>query len=133
MILYLDTTLVIYFVERPPVWWAKTTTRLAAALAAGDTFAISDLIRMECLVIPFRNGDAARVAEFTTFFARPDIQVLSLTGQVCERAARIRAPHRFGAIDSLHLAAAVEHGCGLFLTNDAQLSRFPDIPVEVLT
>ena len=32
-----------------------------------------------------------------------------------------------------HLATAVEHGCGLFLTNDAQLRSFPDIPVEVLT
>jgi predicted nucleic acid-binding protein len=34
--------------------------------------------------------------------------------------------------DSLHLAAAVEGGCDRFLTNDARLSRFPDIPVEVL-
>jgi predicted nucleic acid-binding protein len=36
-------------------------------------------------------------------------------------------------LDSLHLAAAVEHGYGLFLTNDVQLRRFPDITVEVLS
>ncbi len=34
--------------------------------------------------------------------------------------------------DALQLAAAVEGGCGLFLTNDRRLSGFPDIPVEVL-
>ncbi len=35
--------------------------------------------------------------------------------------------------DCLHLAAAIEHGCGLFLTNDAQLPRCSAIAVEVLT
>ncbi|HEV3341328.1 MAG TPA: hypothetical protein VG125_13250 [Pirellulales bacterium] len=30
-------------------------------------------------------------------------------------------------------ASAIEHACGLFLTNDAQLSRCSAIPVEVLT
>jgi len=34
--------------------------------------------------------------------------------------------------DSLHLAAAVESGCDRFLTNDARLSAFTAIPVEVL-
>ena len=37
------------------------------------------------------------------------------------------------ALDSVHLAAAIEHGCGLFLTADAQLARCTAISVEVLT
>ncbi len=36
-------------------------------------------------------------------------------------------------MDSLHLASAVEYGCTLFLTSDAQLKRFPDILVEILS
>lgn len=55
-----------------------------------------------------------------------------MTAPVWERAARIRAVHHFKPLDSLHLAAAAENGCGLFLTNDGQLRRFPDIAVEVL-
>jgi predicted nucleic acid-binding protein len=35
--------------------------------------------------------------------------------------------------DCLHLAAAIEHGCGLFLTNDADLTKCPQIPVEILS
>jgi predicted nucleic acid-binding protein len=35
--------------------------------------------------------------------------------------------------DCLHLAAAIEHGCGLFLTHDAQLRLCKDITVEILT
>ncbi len=35
-------------------------------------------------------------------------------------------------IDALHLAAAVESGCGAFLTNDARLGGFRDLVVEIL-
>ena len=41
-------------------------------------------------------------------------------------------PKRYGLADALHLAAAIESGCDVFLTNDDQLSGFPDIAVEVL-
>jgi predicted nucleic acid-binding protein len=34
--------------------------------------------------------------------------------------------------DALHLAAAIEFGCDVFLTNDNQLAAFPDIAIEVL-
>lgn len=133
MIVYLDTNIVIYAVQQPSIWGPKTLTRLAAAVAATDTFAISDLTRMECLVGPLRKGDANLIAAFNAFFSQPEVSVMALTATVCDRAARIRVVHRFETPDALHLAVAVENGCGLFLTNDAQLARFPDVSVEVLT
>jgi predicted nucleic acid-binding protein len=41
-------------------------------------------------------------------------------------------PKRYGLADALHLAAAIESGCDVFLTNDNQLATFPDIIVEEL-
>ena len=41
-------------------------------------------------------------------------------------------PKRYGLADALHLAAAIESGCDVFLTNDNQLSNFSDIMVEEL-
>ena len=78
-------------------------------------------------------GDSAMLADFAAFFAAPDVVLLPITATVAERAAIIRATYRYGPMDSLHLAPAVDSGCGLFLTNDAQLSGFPDVRVEVLT
>jgi predicted nucleic acid-binding protein len=78
-------------------------------------------------------GDAASVTSYNTFFADPAVTVLAITATVWERAARIRSAHGFKALDSLHLAAAVENGCRAFLTNDTLLARFPDITVEVLS
>ncbi len=133
MIAYLDANVVIYFVERRSTWGPKVLSRITRLRAAGDETAISDLARLECLVAPFATGAAAVLADFDAFFRDPAVRVFPITAAVCERAARIRAAHRFKPLDALHLAAAAEHGCGLFLTNDASLARFPDVPVEILT
>jgi predicted nucleic acid-binding protein len=133
MIVYLDANCVIYFVEQNPTWWPVVSARLAALRGAGDELAVSDLPRTECLVGPFISGNPTTLASYQAFFSDPAIRVFPLTVAVCERAARIRATHRLKVPDALHLAAAIEHGCGRFLTNDIQLARCTDIPVEVLT
>jgi uncharacterized protein len=59
--------------------------------------------------------------------------MLPVTSAAWERAASVAATYKLKPLDAVHLAAAIEHGCGLFLTNDVQLARCTDIPVEVLT
>jgi predicted nucleic acid-binding protein len=133
MIIFLDTNIVIYAVEAHPVKGVPAQTRIAAAQTAGDTFMISDLVRMECLVLPIRTGNAILQAQFHTFFAQPDVQVVAITPAVCDRAAYIRATYNFKSMDALQLAAAVEHGANIFLTADARLGSFTALTVEVLT
>jgi uncharacterized protein len=135
MTAYLDTNCLIYLIEQNPVWGPKIVNRIVLLRKAGDAIATSDLSRTECLVHPFATGDAALVADYLAFFGGPQVEMLPLTAAVCERAAHIRAASGFKlkAPDCLHLAAAVEHGCGLFLTNDADLARCPLIPVEILS
>ena len=111
----------------------KAQARIAQFRAAGEQTAISDVHRLECLVGPFILNDQTTLADYVAFFNDPDVISVPLPTPVWERAARIRAVHNLKPLDSLHLAAAVEHGCGRFLTNDVQLSRFPDITVEILT
>src|SRR4051794_15750032 len=132
MLACLDTNVIIYLVERNPAWHPRVAARLAALRTAGGEIAVSDVARLECLVGQLISGDAALQADYAAFFADPAVHMLTVTVAVWERPALIRAAHRFAALDSLHLATAVEHGCSLFLTNDAKLGRFPDIPVEVL-
>ena len=133
MTVYLDTNCVIYFVENYRLWWPKVVARIAAFRLASDELAVGDLTRAECLVAPFKNGDVGLESRYRAFFNDPDLHVFEMTAAVCERAARLRATYPFKLPDCLHLAAAIEHGCGLFLTNDVQLARCTAIPVEVLT
>lgn len=72
------------------------------------------------------------LAVFDQFFARPGVQPLPLTTRVFDRATQMRADLGFKTPDAVHLAAAIEGNCDLFLTNDAALTRCKDIPIELL-
>jgi len=132
MLVYLDTVICIYAVEGAPSFQARARARLAAMQAAGDQPAISDLSWLECRVKPIRIADAAALADMEAFLTGSDVVRVPIPTAVYERACRIRAVHNYKLADALHLAAAVESGCGLFLTNDHRLSGFLDITVEVL-
>jgi predicted nucleic acid-binding protein len=132
MLVYLDTVICIYAVEGAPSFQARARARLAAMQVAGDQPGLSDLTWLECRVKPIRLGDAVALAAMEAFLTASDVVRVPLTTAAYERACRIRAVHNYKLADALHLAAAVEDGCGLVLTNDHRLSGFPDIPVEVL-
>jgi uncharacterized protein len=133
LIAYLDANFIIYLVEMHPIWGPKVQARLGQLRALGDRIASGDASRLECLVGPYLLGDPIILAEYFAFFQAPDITMFPLTATACERAALIRATHNLKPLDSLHLAAAIEHGCGLFLTNDVDLLRCALIPVEILS
>ena len=132
MIVLLDTNVVIYAVENPPSFGPRANAHLKTLRSAGHDFMISDLTRMECLVGPLRAGNTLLESDFRTFFTAAGMQVVPVSPAVCDRAALIRATTRFKPMDSLQLAAAVEHGANVFLTNDTRLSAFTGITVEVL-
>ena len=133
MIVCLDTNIIVYVIEINAVWTPKATARLSALMASGEEITACDAARAECLVKPFATGDVANEARYQAFFNGPAVRMLPVSTATWEHAARIGAAFRLKALDSVHLATAIEHGCGLFLTNDAQLGRCTDINVEVLT
>src|SRR5215208_4063691 len=111
MLIYLDTAILIYFYEGAPPFQARAASRLTALAAAGDRVAVSDLTRLECRVKPIRLGDAAALAIYDGFFARPDVTLLPIAAAVFDRATTIRATRNYGLADALHLATAIEGGC----------------------
>lgn len=132
MLIYCDSVILIYFFDHTGPFHGRAVARLSALRTAGDLVADSDLTRLECRMKPIRLGNASALPLFDGFFAQPDVRLVPITTAVFDRATVIRAIHNFKTVDALHLAAAVEAGCDRFLTNDARLSAFTDIPVEVL-
>jgi predicted nucleic acid-binding protein len=132
MRVYCDSVILIYHLEGAPSFQARANARLAALWSAGDTLATSDLVRFECRMLPIRLGDAAALALYDNLLNQPNVMLIPLTTAVFDRGTQIRASHNFTALDSLHLATAIEGCCDRFLTNDARLSSFTGIPVEVL-
>jgi predicted nucleic acid-binding protein len=129
MRVYVDASPVIYVVEQVAPFALAVAQRLAAP---GVVIVASELTRLECLVRPLRSNDATLVRDFDIWFARQVAEIVPFTADVFRHAAEIRAGHGFKTPDALHLAAAVAGGCAAFLTNDAQLTRFPGLAVEVV-
>ena len=138
MRVFLDTNIVIYSVEGAPAFWQRASRNLAQLETAGHEFVISDLVRLECLIKPFDISDGDLLLDYCEFFADPRISTVALTAAVHDRAAQIRASHRYvggrrySLADALHLSTAIESGCGEFLTHDTRLNAFRQVRVRVL-
>lgn len=132
MKVYVDSVILVYYLDHTGPFQTRAATRLAALHATGDSIVVSDLVRMECRMHPIRTGDAARLSRFDGFFTRPDVEKVPITTAVFDRATQIRALHGYKTIDAINLAAAMEGGCYRFLTNDLRLKSFPDLAVEIL-
>ncbi len=118
-LIYLDSCLLIYAIENHPVWF--TPVRDALARQPEQQFAISPLVKVECLVKPIRQGDLAlqqRYQAGMTQFAQ-----LALTEAVFLQAAQLRARFNLKTPDALHLACAQHHGCTALWTNDDRLAQ----------
>ena len=131
MRLYLDAVVIIYAVERIEPW-----AELVAARMTGEqiTSLTSELSCLECKVRPLRLNQEDVIVGFEAFFAEGVSELLPVSREVLERAAALRAQHHFlKTPDAIHLAAAIEGKCDVFLTNDHRLDRFTEITVEVLS
>ncbi len=132
MVVYCDSVVLIYYLDFTGTYNKRAVSRLATLRAGGDLIGFSNLTRLECRVRPIQSGDTALLAKWDTFFTQPDMHFVPINETAYDKATHIRAAHNFKSPDAIHLAAAVEAGCGLFLTNDAKLLRCTDIAVELL-
>lgn len=127
--IYLDSCILIYRLE------ASSEFRLpvveAMRRAAVETFCISDLVRLECLVGPLRARDAERKARFEAQFRA--LKRLDLTQAAFDLAAELRARHRLRTPDAIHAACALSHGCRELWTNDRRFAAVEDqLTIRVL-
>lgn len=118
-LIYLDACLLIYLAERHSRWGRPVAEALAAAEEA--RFAISPLVKLECLVGPTIRGDPVLERAYIELF---DLFVsLSMPEPVYLQAAQLRARFSLKTPDALHLACAQHHRCAAVWTNDNRLAQ----------
>jgi len=134
VILFLDTCIVIYWIEAPAPFHTRLMERLRALRkeAPDAVFAVSRLSFLECMVKPFRDKDQALADEYRAFFEAGQLTVVELTAAVVERAAVLRANHGLRTPDALQVSSALELADDvLFLTNDRRLQKVPGLRAEI--
>jgi predicted nucleic acid-binding protein len=100
----------------------------------GAGSAVSRLTWLECRVGPMKQGDAASLALYDAFFARPDLKWVELTKDVVELATAIRVKHGLRTPDSLQAASCLQLGANhMFLSGDDDFKRVGGLRVRVLS
>lgn len=127
---YFDTNCFIYVVEgierhRPVL------EPLMNAVAAGDITGVTGEITLaEVLVKPLREQLAQQVLLYKQMLAdRQPFMLVPITQAIWESAASLRALMPVRLPDAVHLAAARQSGCRLFVTNDAAIRPQPDLEI----
>jgi predicted nucleic acid-binding protein len=95
--------------------------RSAMAARPGDVFAVSPLVKLECLIKPLRTDDLRTQRRYETGLS--EFVQLALPEAVFLDAARLRARFNLKTPDALHLACAQHHRCASLWTNDERLAQ----------
>jgi uncharacterized protein len=118
-LIYLDSCLLIYLAERHQRFAERIARAIAQAREA--QFAISPLVKCECLVGPIKRGDPVLQR---AYFALFDLFVpLVMPDPVYLQAAELRARFGLRTPDALHLSCAQYHRCEALWTNDDRLAK----------
>ena len=130
--IYLDTSAIIYSVERNEPYLTLMAPVWRQAEAGQFILVCSELVLAETLVRPIREGNADLEMALRAVFAAPEVQLVATTRQLWEDTARLRAETGLKTPDALHAATALSVGCALFITNDTDFRRVQGMPVVVL-
>jgi len=118
--IYVDSCIAIYWVEENPI--CIEPLRIAFSMLPIGDMTYSPLVKLECLVYPYRQGNSGLIERYQRFFA--SAVCLSLSDEIFDDAARLRAAYpNLKTPDALHLACSQYYSCSALWTNDDRLYR----------
>ena len=129
---YVDANAIIYSVERVEPYRSLLAPMWEKVRAGRFTLASSELVVLETLIRPLREGNARLEMLFRSILDAAEMSLIPATLAIWEDAARIRADTGLATPDALHAATALSTGCALFITNDTDFRRIDGLPIVVL-
>mgnify|MGYP001253785814 CR=1 FL=1 len=124
--IYPDACMIIDLVEGQP----EQQMHLAGALK-GRIVVATELTRMESRIGALREGKTDHLETYRQFFERCDMWPMDRA--VFDLATDLRVENGLKTPDALHLAAALNAGCGEFWTNDKRLASAARGRIRIVT
>ncbi|MBK7051994.1 MAG: PIN domain-containing protein [Rhodoferax sp.] len=122
-VVYPDTCILIYWLERNEAYADAIVQKLRPAQGLAPILVFTELTRLECRVKPLKTGNRIQLAGYDRVFSTPGYRFEALTREVFDLATELRAQHNLKTPDAIHLAAAVHAGCDEIWTNDDRLAK----------
>jgi predicted nucleic acid-binding protein len=125
-----DTAVFIYFIEEHPTYLPEVAPLFEQADQGVRELVTSTVTLLELLVVPYRTGNQRLAARYEALLTQSrGIRLVDVTRSQIHAAAQLRALSRVRTPDALQLAAAIEHRCASFVTNDRRLPSIPGLRV----
>lgn len=131
-IVYVDTAIVIYSMERFPDYFPLLEPMWRQLQTSEIQVITSELTLLETLVMPLRNGDTDLIDRYERMLLSSEISLISINQSILKQAANLRSTTNLKTPDAIHAATAINQNCKIFLTNDAGLRNIPVPSVIVL-
>jgi predicted nucleic acid-binding protein len=131
--IFLDTVIVIYAVEKNPTYVARAEYILTKIDDGSMRASTSVVTLTEVLIQPQRKQHQALARAYLDVLTKSkNLETLPIDVLTAVKAAELRAQYNLRTPNAWQLAAAVQAGCQVFLTNDRTLQRITAIRVLVL-
>ena len=130
---YLDTSPVIYSVEKHADYW-QILVSLWQSLKSGEIEIVtSELTLLETLVQPVRQNNHTLIAAYETLLTATEVELHPITLDILRESANLRALVNLKTPDAIHAATAKTANCQYLLTNDAAFQRVQNLNVVILS
>ncbi len=132
-LVFLDTSAFIYLVEHHPRYSPFCETLFDRIEAGKTRAATSTLSLLEVLVQPYRQRNEELVMKFYALLTSyPHLTWLSMTLNVADYAAKLRAEYRLKTPDSIQAASAITCSATGFICNDRIFEKVKEIESLVI-
>lgn len=129
----LDSNILIYFIEGHS-HYGRLTQRIFQSIESGqNTGVCSNLSLLEVLVEPYRKNNDELVNQFYSLLTTyPHLTWVSLSTEIADTGARLRAKYRLKTPDAILLATTIHAGGTGFIGNDSYLKRVTELDILTL-
>jgi predicted nucleic acid-binding protein len=132
-VIALDSNLFIYLLEAHPEFGASSAELFKVIEKTYLNATTSELTLMEVLSHKTLNDHQVRTTRAN--LEKLGVDMTPISKQILLGAATLRRDCNLGALDSIHVATAIQNGCKWFITNDHNLLKrhVPGITLLPLT
>ncbi|MHB1678991.1 MAG: type II toxin-antitoxin system VapC family toxin [bacterium] len=132
MNIFLDTNIIIYFLEKNYHFFEKVIPYFEKAEKGEIKLYTSSISYMEVLIPVFKKQDIDLEAKYNYLF-KTYLNSISIDLEIARIGAQIRAKYAIKVPDALQIACALNSGCKKFITADKGLDKIKKIEIVILS
>lgn len=130
---YLDTSPIIYSVEKHADYWQILVPLWQSLKNSGIEVFTSELTLLETLVQPLKQNNQILAAAYESLLTQTEIKLLPISREILREAANLRAVQNLKTPDAIHAATAFSANCEYLITNDNGFKRLSNINIITLS